>query len=296
MTPVLRWIDAPDGWRLAVTDVMPEGPARGVVIAGHAMMVDGRTLWRADRPSLAGTLAARGFRVLVPDLRGHGLSGPTPSQGGRWSYADLVADVPRYVALARALEPRAPVVLLGNSLFGHLALVWLGRAPDAGVRALVGLAVNIWGRRWTATRTRWWLKRALAELSVPLVRRVGRLPVRRLGLGSADESAAYWLEMARWVLEDRWGARDDEYTRAMARVDCPVLMVTSEGDRLLAHPDDAALFTRALGHRRELWCVGPGSALPSLRSIAPGHVGMVRDPSAAPLWDALGSWIAARCA
>ena len=45
---------APDGWTLHVVEVCPPEP-RATVIAGHAMMVDRRTLWRSRRtPSLVG--------------------------------------------------------------------------------------------------------------------------------------------------------------------------------------------------------------------------------------------------
>ena len=74
-------VRAPDGWLLDVLDLEPRGPARGLVVAGHAMMVDRRT-YRPGRAGLARTLVDAGFRVLLPDLRGHGRSGPTPREGG----------------------------------------------------------------------------------------------------------------------------------------------------------------------------------------------------------------------
>ena len=82
MSSTAHRVPAPDGWVLDVLDLEPAGPARGVVVAGHAMMVDRRT-FRPGKPGLARTLVDAGLRVLLPDLRGHGRSGPTPRAGGR---------------------------------------------------------------------------------------------------------------------------------------------------------------------------------------------------------------------
>ena len=57
---------------LFVYDFRPSSDPRGIVIAGHAMMVDAQTLCRRDRATLVWILVRAGFRVLVPDLRGHG--------------------------------------------------------------------------------------------------------------------------------------------------------------------------------------------------------------------------------
>src|SRR5262245_9684351 len=137
MVAVERWIAAEDGFRLHLVDLPAEGAARAVVVAGHAMMVDGRTIYRADRPSLAATFAAQGLRPLVPAFRGHGLSGPT-GRRARHTYDELVSDVGVYLRHARALAPELPVVLVGNSLFGHAALAYLGAHADTPeVAALV---------------------------------------------------------------------------------------------------------------------------------------------------------------
>jgi predicted alpha/beta hydrolase len=284
-----RFVEGRGSWRLSVIDLCPPEPW-GVAILGHAMMVDRRTLYRGDRPSLAGTLAEEGMRVLVADLRGHGKSGPRAQEGGSWTYDDLVADVEVYLALARELEPGLPVALLGNSLFGHVALCHLGMHPDEPVAALVGFAINIWNERWTASRARWWLKRALVGASAPIVSRQGRLPARRLGLGSDDEPLAYWQSMLRWVPGNRWDADDgSDYAALLARVAPPALVVVSEGDRLLAQPDDALLFTAPL--EREVLRLGSACSAPRLRGMAPGHVEMVASPRMLPLWRHVASWV-----
>lgn len=280
-----RWLTASDGWRLSVLELMPEAP-RGVVVVGHAMMVDRRTVYHPQRASLSSTLAEQGLRVLVPDLRGHGASGPQVVHGGAWSYQRLVDDVPLYLSLAR--ETELPVALVGNSLFGHVALAYLGTHGE-GVDAMVGFAVNIWNKRWSASPPRWWLKRGLARLSALAAGATGRFPARSLGLGSNDEPLAYWRDFVDWVGSDTW-AGDGDYAAALHRVTCPFLHVLSDGDRLLSQPDDALAFSSALPNRQVLR-LGESCNVPQLRGLRPGHVEMVASPTCAALWQHVGGWL-----
>jgi predicted alpha/beta hydrolase len=282
-------IHAPDGWLLDVLDLEPRGPARGLVIAGHAMMVDRKTYrpGRPDRPGLAHTLVDAGFRVLLPDLRGHGRSGPTPREGGDWSYDQLVADTGVYVDLARTLAPRLPIALLGHSLFAHTSLAWLGQHPAAPVAAHVALAMDVWMRACEPSRTRWLAKRATMSAAAAIATLAGYLPSGRIGLGSMDESAGYWADITRGVRDGVWIARDGtDYHAGLAAIRCPCLHVVSAGDRLLAHPDAALRLTAALP-RRTTWQLGTDAAFTDLR---PDHMGLLTGASEA-LWRALARWL-----
>lgn len=283
-------IAAADGWFLAVRELLPAGPPRGTVIAGHAMMVDSRTLYRQDRPCLAETLRLAGLRVLLPDLRGHGRSGPRAAEGGRWTYDDLVDDTAAYLDLAAMIDQSAPIALLGHSLFAHTSLAWLGQRPHAPVRAHVALAMDLWLRGCEPSARRRLLKRLTFGLTRELAARAAYLPVRRLRVGSDDEPAAYWLSMTRWLDADRWSAASGlDYRAGLPAIECPVLHVVSDGDRLLAHPSAAANFSAPL-RRRELWRLGH-SAPPQLGRLAPDHMAMVTDPASRPLWRAVAAWL-----
>ncbi len=292
-------VEADDGWRLSVLDVEPSAPPRGLLIAGHAMMVDRRTLLRDDRPSLVSTLAASGIRVLVPDLRGHGRSGPRADEGGVWGFDDLVADMPRLVELGRTLAPGAPLALLGHSLAGLVALAWLGLDPPAAA-AICGnvcLACDVWSAQREANPLRRALKRAMIAGPLAIARRMGRLPARRFGAGSNDEALPYWTDYATWVRTGRWRSADGlvDYGEGLRRVVSPTLHVVSAGDRLYGRPSSALRFSAPLPPR-EVWQLGHPAAPSLLRGLAPGHMEMVTDPANAPLWTSLAAWLHARFA
>lgn len=277
---------AADGWRLSLLDIAPDGPARGLVIAGHAMMVDRRTLFRRGRPSLAAALADAGLRVLVPDLRGHGASGPAADRGGDWSYDQLVEDTACYLDFARALAPDLRVATLGHSLFGHTTLAWLTRNPDAPLAAHVALCCEIWLRRTDDRPLAWPIKQAIVAATALTARLCGRVPARRVGFGSDDEATTYFADFVRWVRAGAWLAADGhDYAAGLAHVRHPVLLVQSDGDAI-APPRTALRLWSALPNA-ETWRLG---AAP-WQSLRPAHMAAVTDPASAPLWSAIATWL-----
>ncbi|MDC0674698.1 alpha/beta fold hydrolase [Nannocystis radixulma] len=286
-------IRASDGWRLSVLDLQPAAPAWGVVVAGHAMMVDRRTFYREGRPCLARTLCDAGLRVLLPDLRGHGSSGPGPANGGDWSYDQLVEDTAVYFELARRLAPDLPVATLGHSLFGHSTLAWMttGVGRELAPAAHVALCSDFWLRATEDRRLAWPLKAGVTRLMVGLTAALGHLPARRLGVGSADEAYTYFDDFRRCVAADAWRARDGrDYRAGLAAVDTPVLLVVSDGDRL-APPRTALRFWSPLPRLTTIRLGAREFAdLPPDRP-APGHMAAVTDPASEPVWRAIATWL-----
>jgi predicted alpha/beta hydrolase len=287
--PGVHDVSASDGWRLSVLDYDP-GSSMGIVVAGHAMMADRQTLCRSDRPTLVSALFDAGFRVLVPDLRGHGKSGPRPHEGGDWGYDDLVDDTRVFIDLAHQLDGDGPLILLGHSLFGHTSLAYLGMNPDAPVDAVVAIAVHLWRRADERGRRRRLLKDGLIAAASATAKIAGYIPTKRLGFGSADESRTYWRDFTRFYRSGTWGSSDGvDYRANLANVRCPVLHVLSDGDSLYANPEEAIRFLQPLGERREVLRLG-GSG--SLGELTPDHMGLVTRPSSAPVWVRIAEWMA----
>jgi len=103
-----------NGVRLHVQRMGAPGPGRPTVVFVHGLVMDNLSSWYF---TVAGAAAARADVVLY-DLRGHGRS-ERPSSG--YGLADMVLDLD---ALLDALAIPGPVVLVGNSFGGLLALVF----------------------------------------------------------------------------------------------------------------------------------------------------------------------------
>ena len=279
-----------DGWVLH-GEVVTGAPPVAVAVVSHAMMVDRRTLDRPRGRGLVSTLARHGIACVVADLRGHGKSGPRADEGGDWGYDDLVEqDVPTLVAFARARFPSLPLICVGHSLFGHVALAHVTRHADADIDALVLLAVNVANPSWAARSAGALQRRAGIELMGLMGRAFGRLPVRRFRYGSDDEPAGYVRDFVRNGRARRWRARDGfDYWEALARVERPILAIAGAGDRYMCPPPDArAIAERVRG--AQFVVVGRGSARP-FGEAWPDHMGLVLDERARPAWDQAAEFI-----
>lgn len=165
------------------------------------------------------------YRVLVPDLAGHGASGP---KDGPLLIADLVA------GLSAVLEAEGggPAILVGNSLGGFLSLIHADRHPDQ-VRIVVAVngAIMRGGNEEAAAmllpRSRNDARRVMEALVSPktpripdfvlddLVSRAPQSPLSRL-------TSAPLSTMEEWLLEDR-----------LPHIRTPVALIWGADDRLI---------------------------------------------------------------
>lgn len=158
--PRLRRVERPvPGGAMAGIELGPEDRPVDLVFV-HANGFNGLTYRRLLEP-----LAGR-FRILAPDLRGHGRTRlPTPT-AGRFDWRDLRDDLA--ALLARLDGP--PVTLAGHSLGGTTAALAATERPDRVAR-LILMDPVIWSRA------------ATFAFGLPLVRRVpARAPIARNAL------------------------------------------------------------------------------------------------------------------
>jgi len=119
------WFESEDGLRLFARVYPAPGAAAPTVVCLHGLMRTGR-----DFADLAAHLAAR-YRVIVPDVRGRGLSARDPNFNN-YQIPVYVRDVLRLLAGLGA----ARVTLIGTSMGGLMAMV-LAAAQPAAVAAIV---------------------------------------------------------------------------------------------------------------------------------------------------------------
>ena len=215
-------------------EVHGDGPA---VLLVHGFPLSGR-LWDPVVASLR-----QEFRLIVPDLRGHGLSAATPT-ATVGDYADDLA------ALLDAIGESRPVALVGMSMGGYVAFEFcrryrrrVGALVLTNTRAQADTAEAARGRRETAARVRLEGSAVVADAMTPKLFGPDAPKALReawraiMAATPPDGVAAALLAMA-----DR-----PDSLATLAGLDCPILIVAGEHDAI-APPADAQAMREAAPH------------------------------------------------
>lgn len=216
----------------------PRAALVGTVVLAHAMFARRSEF---ERAGFAQFFADRGWRTVAFDFRGHGDSG---GKGTEYRYDDFVSsDLPAVAGAARDRGEGKPVVVIGHSLGGHVALASQGIGA-LRADAIVGIATNLWLPGTEPSLALRAIKRATMRAMVAIVDRRGYFPARVLRQGSDDESAEYIRDLARFTLGGSWRSADGahDYRASLANVDVPVHAIASTGDRLNARPESVRRF------------------------------------------------------
>lgn len=176
----------------------------------------------------AQALAARGLRALSADFPGHGQSPLRAGRGADWGYADLVEVHAAAIAAAgRARFPEAPLVWVGHSLGGQVALLRAGRAPEEAAAVVAIASGSAHHACWSGPRR---LSMRLAPgVCAALTWPLGYFPGHRVGFGGRESRSLIrdWARAARSGAY-RWGDFDGE--AALARWRGPTLAIPLAGD------------------------------------------------------------------
>jgi pimeloyl-ACP methyl ester carboxylesterase len=285
-----RWVDL-DG---LVHYLDFGGPAHGPMIVAVHGLGGSAVNWSAIAP-----LLTRKYRVMALDLAGHGL---TASAGRGTDVASNTALLRRFIDVVAA----GPVILLGNSMGGMISLLAASAAPEA-VSSLILLdpALPLQPVRPDPLVTAVFAVSATPVLGPLLARHRRLMPVESLVASTlalccvdparvAPDIVARHVEVARRraamagdgrdfaraarsVVETAGLLRGQAYRRSLRGIDCPVLLIHGQRDRLV--PVAAA---RAVARSHPAWTL---VELPDI-----GHVPQLEAP--AETAQAIKTWLA----
>lgn len=234
---------AADGTAVVATEWIPENlpeNPKAVVVALHGYGDHGQLTFRGP----AAAWAEQGIATIAPDQRGFGRN----SSRGRWPGADtLIADATAFVTQARQRFPCAPVILLGHSMGGGVALA---AAPEAAPDALVLAAPAIWGgdvlnplHRMAA-----WIAASVA----PDRRFTGRGVVRIIPSDNPAALKSIWADphyLAPPSAREIFGLVriTDRGAEAAPRTFAPALLLLGEQDQIVPDTAVRSVFARLKG-------------------------------------------------
>ncbi|MBX9928809.1 MAG: alpha/beta fold hydrolase [Gemmatimonadaceae bacterium] len=238
-----RFIALPTGVRMRVVEAGPTDAPPVVLLHGWGILA---YLWRHN----VAALVADGYRVVAPDLPGHGLS-DIPLAEGSYSVETMIAHL---VALFDALAiVRAPLV--AQSMGGMLAVHFAHRHPER-VGRLVLISPVGFGRITPAAA----LAHAIPDIPGQWIARVAPRAGARLALWRVYGTRSGWSErdvdeywaptqrpelpraMLRLLREFAWDPHAEPFVRA---VTTPALVVFGTRDRTVK-PTHAERLVRAM--------------------------------------------------
>ncbi|SRX92719.1 putative epoxide hydrolase EphF (epoxide hydratase) (arene-oxide hydratase) [Mycobacterium tuberculosis H37Rv] [Mycobacterium shimoidei] len=240
-----RFIDLADGVTIHVADAGPAGGAPVMLVHGFP-----QNWW--EWHALIGPLAADGYRVLCPDLRGAGWSSAPRSQYRKNDMAEDLSGVLDRLGVG-------PVKLVAHDWGGPVAFILMLRHPEK-VSGFFGLnTVAPWANRDLRTLRHLWRFWYQIPIMLPVVgprlianpkARFSRMLMSWVGAGFSppDEDVQMYIECMRQsghaVAGSRWYRTFQmrEMARWMrgefddARVDVPVRWLHGTGDPVI-RPD-----------------------------------------------------------
>ncbi|WP_172381798.1 alpha/beta fold hydrolase [Streptomyces sp. MNP-20] len=225
--PLLARIEPASGVSLVARVLRHQDPTAPVAVVLPAMGASARFYLPFVR-----ALHKEGLTVVTADQRGHGESVPRVARGVRFGYRELLEeDLPALLETVRRELPDRPVILVGHSLGGQLALLYAATHPaDVDAIALVASG-SVWYRGFEGPRA---LRNLVAgQLFAALATAIGYWPGKRFRFGGTEATGV----MRDWARQGRTGdyrprGSTVDYERALRDLTHPVLAVGVAGDRL----------------------------------------------------------------
>ena len=231
-----------------------DGESPGIpVLMIHGLLEDGTIFYSRAKRGLAYCVAAAGFDVYIPDLRGKGRSWPHINEILNYRIIDAVTeDIPLILKAISQCCGRAPKFWMGHGWGGVLISSFLARFPRYrpetlglvyfGTRRVVSnqnltrrvLVDGLWG----------WLAGAVSRVK-------GVVPGVMLRIGTADEFRAMRSVNLSWMQGSPWIDPSDQFDYGTALSQGleypPALYLASKKDLGYGDPSDVSAFMKEVG-------------------------------------------------
>ena len=234
---------------------LDEGPGPAVVLL-HGFPLSG-AMWREQLTGVGSI-----YRLIVPDLRGHGAS---PAPDGVYTMDDMADDV---IELLDTLSLDAPVVVGGLSMGGYVALSLVSRYPSR-VRGLMLMDTRAGADSPEAAQKREEMAQAVlaAGNAGPVVESMIPRLFAKMTLEQRPERVAMLREVmdrstARGVVGALRGMACRPDRRAdLAKIAVPTLVLVGEED-VITPPTEAQALADAISESRLEVIPGSGHMAP----------------------------------
>ncbi|QDT63246.1 alpha/beta fold hydrolase [Calycomorphotria hydatis] len=222
MSVAQSFVTSFDGTSLFVREYVPATSENKSLMLLHGATVHGGRL-----DPLARFFQERGYRVIVPDLRGHGRSDGCPMHVR--IFDEYVEDIE--TIRAERLAGEEPSAILGVSMGGLIAVRhvqrFAGHFRSMGlVSPLLGLGFPLPSWLLAAGRVLSWIHPRTRFRSILKPEEVSKSPIPVAGEGADPlihrSVTAGWYFAMRAALSDAWAER--------AHIHCPVTVVQAERD------------------------------------------------------------------
>ena len=178
---------------------------------------------------LANVFAESGINCVISDLRGLGTSSVKPSSKVDFGYKEMISDLEVVVARVKEKFSEQAIFLLGHSLGGQVASLYLSKHTNAVDGLLLVASCSVYYKGWSGGQ-KW--KTLLGIRLFPLLSRLfGYFPGDKVGFGGKGAKTA----ILDWSYLGRTGqfkiiGDDFDYEANLKKTSIPVLATTIEKD------------------------------------------------------------------
>lgn len=222
--------------RLSFFDSGSQGTVGAPIVLLHGLG-EHAGYWDENVP----TLIAAHRRVIVPDLAGHGRSSKEPGHYSMSLQAKLIN------ALLDQLKLSEPVILVGHSMGGHIALRFSRSYPSRVQRLVLISPAGI--ERFTAEESAWLNRvstvstlasRSPSDLRAHFKRNIfglwGRAAEAHLNERFTLNKDPQFLDYIRAVVSSIQGMLNDRVAYELNQVEVPTYLMMGAEDRLIPNP------------------------------------------------------------